>query len=328
MATARAVGLYLRWSRIKPALTRPTFADSPTKHALPFVPAREKGKDVRVKPTEVFGNPDAALLGFPILASAYAAEEMRFGIRRDPPAGQLVAALISDPPQTLTDASKVFAYLSGQVSSFSSAELDALRWAAIVPVRKPDLKVEVVPPLNLYFSTSDTTLPPGLKGLFATVPDFGPAAKPFLVACGVKESPSTAEITSMLISDPPRFYDLAGSAERYLSGARVSPSQVFCVTALTVPIAVLRLLAVNYGSLSSTLRSRMKLSAFFLGSKRISSSTSAAPSRTLIDQDDDEDDEGGETTLVYTLARASELAINDEPAGVSLLFFRLEEESD
>ncbi|GAA5897454.1 hypothetical protein JCM8208_003276 [Rhodotorula glutinis] len=268
---------------------------SPTKHDLAFVPARHKGKDVRVKPTEVFGNADAALLDFPTLAPAYAAEETRFGIRRDPPAGQLVAALIGNPPQTLAEASKIFAYLSGQVSSFSTAELDALRWAAIVPVRKPDLKIDVVPPLNLYFSTSDSILPSGLKGLFSTVPDFGPAAKPFLVACGVKESPSTAEITTMLISDPSRFYDLAGSAERYLS--------------------VLRLVAVNYGSLSSTLRSRMKLSAFFLGSKRISSSATAAPARTLLEQqDDDEDDEGGETTLVYQLARASELAINDEPA--------------
>ena len=201
-------------------------ADSPSKHDLAFVPARHKGKDVRVKPTEVFGNADSALLGFPTLAPAYAAEETRFGIRRDPPAGQLVAALVSNPPQTLAEASKVFAYLSSQVSSFSTAELDALRWAAIVPVRRPDLKVDVVPPLNLYFSTSDTVLPPGLKGLFSTVPDFGPAAKPFLVACGVKESPSTAEITTMLISDPSRFYDLAGSAERYLSGAHGPPRRL------------------------------------------------------------------------------------------------------
>jgi len=57
----------------------------------------------------------------------------------------------------------------------------------------------------------------------------------------------------------------------------------------------------------------MKLSAFFLGTKRISSSTSLA-AKTLIDEESD-DEEGGESTLVYQLARASELAINDEPAG-------------
>jgi len=57
----------------------------------------------------------------------------------------------------------------------------------------------------------------------------------------------------------------------------------------------------------------MKLSSFFLGTKRISSSTSLA-AKTLIDEESD-DEEGGESTLVYQLARASELAINDEPAG-------------
>ncbi|GJN91725.1 hypothetical protein Rhopal_004748-T1 [Rhodotorula paludigena] len=268
---------------------------SPSKHAFAFVPASHKDKEVRVKPTEVFGNPDAALLGFPVLAPRYAAEEARFGVRRDPAAQELVAALVSSPPQTIAQASKVFAYLSGQVGHFSSVELDALRWAAIVPVRKPDLKVEIVPPLNLYFSTSDTSLPSGLKSLFATVPEFGPAARPFLVACGVKESPSTSEIANMLISDPPKFYDLAGSSERYLS--------------------VLRLLAVNYGSLPSTLRSRMKLSPFFLGTKRIlRNPPNGNQGRTLLEADDDNDDETGETTLVYQLSRASDLAINDEPA--------------
>lgn len=59
----------------------------------------------------------------------------------------------------------------------------------------------------------------------------------------------------------------------------------------------------------------MKLSAFFLGTKRIAANGSTAgKGQTLLDQDDD-DDEGSETTLVYQLARASELAINDEPAG-------------
>lgn len=71
-------------------------------------------------------------------------------------------------------------------------------------------------------------------------------------------------------------------------------------------------MAINFSSLPSTLRSKMKLSACFLGTKRIASPH--ATSKSLIDLDDDED-EAGETTLVYKLARASELIINDEPAG-------------
>ncbi|GAA5919060.1 hypothetical protein JCM1841_003725 [Sporobolomyces salmonicolor] len=263
---------------------------SPSKHAFAFVPAVEKGKATLAKPMEVFGNPDAAVLGFPILSSKYAAEESRFRILRDPPSSALVAALVGSPPQTIEEASKIFSYLSSQVSHFASADMEALSWAAFVPIRRPDGKVEILPPLNLFFK-SDENLPAGLRSLFTTIPDFGLAARPFLVACGVKESPSTLEVASMLIADPPRFYDLAGSAERYLS--------------------ILRLLALNYSSLSSTLRSRMKMSAFFLGTKRILN-TSSSNNKTLLD-DDSDDDEGSET-LVYQLARASELAINDEPA--------------
>lgn len=76
---------------------------------------------------------------------------------------------------------------------------------------------------------------------------------------------------------------------------------------------MLRLLAVNFGSFPSTLRSKMKLSPCFLGTKRLA----AAASGSSVLEIDDEDDEGGESTLVYQLARASELIINDEPAGPS-----------
>ncbi|GAA5899994.1 hypothetical protein JCM6882_007020 [Rhodosporidiobolus microsporus] len=271
---------------------------SPSKHALAFVPALDKGNPVLSKPTEVYGNADAALLGFRILSPKYAAEESRFGLRRDPLPQDLVAALISKPPETVAEASKVFAYLSGMISHFSSSDIEALKWASFIPVRKPDqLKYSPHPPLHLYFSTADTTLPSGLKSLFQTVPDFGPAAKPFLVAVGVKESPSTVEIAQSLIANPGQFYDLAGSADRYLS--------------------VLRLVAVNYASLPSTLRSRMKMAAFFLGTKRISAGTSQSKGRTLLDADSD-DDEGEETTLVYQLSRASDLAVNDEPAAFAV----------
>ncbi|GAA6058557.1 hypothetical protein JCM10212_006996 [Sporobolomyces blumeae] len=266
---------------------------SPTKHDLAFVPAVQNGKEVTSKPTEVFGNPEAALLGFPVLSQKFAAEESRFRIARDPPSGKIVAALVESPPSDIAAASKVFAYLSSQVSHFTTSDMETLRWSAFVPIRHPGGKVEIVSPLNLFF-TSDSTLPAGLRNLFTTVPDFGPAAKPFLVACGVKESPSTSEVASMLIGDPAKFYDLAGSAERYMS--------------------ILRLLAVNFSSLPSTIRSRMKMSSFFLGTKRISSTTTnSTTSKTLLDEDSDDED-GGDSTLVYQLARASELAINDEPA--------------
>jgi hypothetical protein len=83
---------------------------------LPFVPAVEKGHGVFKQPSEVFGNPEAALLGFSILSPRFAAEEMRFGIRRDPSPDRLVEAITAAPPKTIAEASKIFAYLSTQVS--------------------------------------------------------------------------------------------------------------------------------------------------------------------------------------------------------------------
>ncbi|GAA5870207.1 hypothetical protein JCM16303_001925 [Sporobolomyces ruberrimus] len=264
---------------------------SPSKHDLAFVPALDKGKDVLGKPTEVYGNHEAALLDFLVLSPKFAMEESRFRLSRDPPSAKMVAALLASPPRDIASASKLFAYLSAQVSHFTPADLESLRWGSFVPIRRPGGKIDIVSPLNLFFS-SDSTLPAGLRSLFVTVPDFGPTARPFLISCGVKESPSVSEIANMLIGDPKKFYDLCGSAERYLS--------------------ILRLLAVNWSSLPSTLRSRMKMSSFFLGSKRIATTTSLA-AKTLIDEESDDDDEG-ETTLVYQLARASDLVINDEPA--------------
>lgn len=75
------------------------------------------------------------------------------------------------------------------------------------------------------------------------------------------------------------------------------------------------MLAMNYSALPSTLRSRMKMSAFFLGTKRIRATAPA--SKTLLDEDSDDED-GGTTTLVYQLSRASDLAVNDDPQGAFL----------
>lgn len=115
----------------------------------------------------------------------------------------------------------------------------------------------------------------------------------------------------MVVADPDRFFDLSGSAERYLSGELIRSKGSFLV--LNTGQTVLRMLAANYNALSTTLRSRMKMSAFFLGTKRIRT-TAQSTSKTLLDEDSDDED-GGTTTLVYQLSRASDLAVNDDPQG-------------
>lgn len=73
--------------------------------------------------------------------------------------------------------------------------------------------------------------------------------------------------------------------------------------------AVLRMLASNYSEFPFALKSRMKLSPFFLGTQRIA--TPSTKPGTILLADDDDDEGGG--NLVYKLARASELVINDDP---------------
>lgn len=279
-------------------------SDSLSKHSsFPFVPAVKSGQSVLARPTEVFSNPEAASLGFAVLADRLQAEATKLKIARDPPSAQLVAALLMNPPREVAKAKAVFAYLSTRISGelysfmprstqltsfaspgFSSSEISSLSRTPLIPVGSGKL----VEPTKLYFSAS-SHLPPGLKDLFHTVPDFGLSAKPFLVAVGVKESPSTAEIATMVITDPAHFYDASGSAERYMS--------------------VLRMLAINFNALPSTLRSKMRLSAFFLGMKRI-----PPANRSLLEYDSDDDEASG-STLTYEMARPGDLAINDDPPG-------------
>lgn len=97
-------------------------------------------------------------------------------------------------------------------ADFSSNDLATLRRGQVIPIGE-----RLVEPTSCFFK-ADSSLPPGLKSLFITLPDFGMAARPFLTAIGVKETPSPAEIGSMVIADPGRFLDLSGSSERYLSG--------------------------------------------------------------------------------------------------------------
>ncbi|KDE08540.1 hypothetical protein MVLG_01317 [Microbotryum lychnidis-dioicae p1A1 Lamole] len=261
----------------------------PSKHALPFVPAIKDGKKIFGKPHDVYSNVDCACLGFAVLDEQYQHEAAKLKVARDPPARDLVSAILLSPPKTLEKARQTFAYLSSCVSNFGSEELSTLERANIIPVGG-----KIVSPSTCFFET-EQALPPGLKALFIVIPDFGLNARPFLVAIGVKASPSINEIAAMLIADPDRFLELSGSSERYLS--------------------LLRMVAASFQSLPFTLKSRARMSAFFLGTKRVATGSHGGPNQpTLLDDEsDDEDGGGGGSALTYQLTRASDLAINDDP---------------
>ncbi|KAM0748229.1 hypothetical protein T439DRAFT_328208 [Meredithblackwellia eburnea MCA 4105] len=256
------------------------------KHALPFVPAILDGKNIYAKPTEVYSNPTAALMGFPVLQNHLFPDAGRLKIASDPPAVALAAALTKSPPQDIPRAKAVFGYLSTQVSQFSSSQIANLSSAQVVPTTSTSPPVMKAP--SLCFFSTDPSLPDGLKTLFTILPDFDRSSRPFLVAVGVKEAPSTAEIATMVVANPGKLLDLSGSAEKYIS--------------------ILRTIAVNYRSLPAGVRSDMRSAAFFLGTKRVASTSPTE--KTLLDDDDEEESSG---SLVYELTRATSLVLNDEP---------------
>ncbi|KAM0793307.1 hypothetical protein ACM66B_000766 [Microbotryomycetes sp. NB124-2] len=262
-----------------------------SKHDLAFVPSLKAGRNIVSKPSEVFSNPEAAALGFAVLEPRLASEAAKFKVARDPPAARLVSALLGNPPRDLISAASIFAYLSSRTSSFSNAEWSILQRATIIPGGD-----RLLQPSSCFFST-DPALPTGLKSLFVTLPDFGPAARPFLLSAGVKEKPSISEIASLVLDDPDRFLDLCESAERYLN--------------------VLRMLAASHMSLPSSTRSRMRTAPFFLATRRVAvSDNGKAPVKSLLDSqdtDDEDDEDFGRTTLQYKLARAVDMAVNDDP---------------
>jgi hypothetical protein len=136
-------------------------------------------------------------------------------------------------------------------------------------------------PETTFFSSSDSALPHGLRVLFTTLStDFSVAAtRPFLQLIGVQESPSIPQITEWIIKDPEHILALCTSSERYLS--------------------LIRLIAANFHSIGSKLRSEMKLTKWFLGSTR---------------SENDED----EVIYTYQLCRVADVIIVDDSSAAMI----------
>ena len=102
------------------------------------------------------------------------------------------------------------------------AQLTRLSLLAFVPVatdlimngtEKPSKtsQLRMMTPKQCYFKRdTDQTFH---SKLFVFV-DFGPKANTFLSACGTKHEPSVEELTQILLSDPKKFYHLAGGKDR------------------------------------------------------------------------------------------------------------------
>lgn len=168
---------------------------------------------------------------------------------------------------------------------FSNADLQRLRAEKIIPIRSST--AFTLTRANACFFALDSSIPSGLQSLFTTLPiEFDFASKPFLVAIGVRESPSIVDVAEMLVEDPDRMYGLAGTTEKYLQ--------------------LLRSIAVNYERMSPSIKSRMRATPWFLGSRRIS----PVKSSSLLDGSDDEEES---SLSQFQLTEPSDVLVVDDP---------------
>lgn len=83
---------------------------------------------------------------------------------------------------------------------------------AIVPIKSKQEKgndtMKWLPPAQCFFGGGGKAS--FHSKLFVYV-DFGAAANSFLSACGTKHEPSVEQVVLMLLADPHKFYNLAGS---------------------------------------------------------------------------------------------------------------------
>lgn len=166
---------------------------------------------------------------------------------------------------------------------FSNADLQRIRSVPVIPIRSNGITLTRA--ASCFFGL-DASIPSGLQLLFTTVPaEFDLSAKPFLSAIGVRETPSIIDVAEMLVEDPDRLYGLAGTTEKYLQ--------------------LIRMIALNFDRLSPSVKSRMRLSSWYLGSRRITPVSSS----NLLDGSDDEE----ESVLQFKLAKPSELLVVDDP---------------
>ncbi|UZJ56469.1 hypothetical protein CBS101457_005789 [Exobasidium rhododendri] len=264
-----------------------------------FVPSQVGSTKTLKKPGEVFTNPEASILEFPIVSQSISMNDVsKLALRVNPTSTQIIAKLVNEATRDISLARRRFEYLSS-VSEFTPSDYSLLKSARFIPYKKGD-QVSLSCPSESYFGDKSTNsaLKDVLNEIFIFI-DFGERATIFLRNCGVSKEPSIEEVTTQLIKNPAKFYSIAG-VDNYLG--------------------ILRQIATNWQKMSSPLRSEMKRSNFMLASKRISaaatSSSKAGSTKKLIEvtveEEDDEDGDDEQGMLVHDLRKPGEVVIVDD----------------
>lgn len=120
-----------------------------------FVPCEVGSTKMLKKPGEVFTNPEASIMDFPIVGQEVSLADLsKLALRINPSSAQIIAKLVNEPTKDLVLARKRFEYLS-TVSEFTLADYSMLKTARFIPVTKKE-EVLLARPSESYFGDKAT----------------------------------------------------------------------------------------------------------------------------------------------------------------------------
>ena len=247
----------------------------------------EGSKEKLALPRDIFVNERSSVLGFRILRRDLQIHAVKFGVKQDPPITDCINRLINNPPTTIRAAREVFSYFASRTTELKALHVATLGEALIVPVptKTPNHEKPGELPRFSYHPPRLCFLGVGERyaDIFDFV-DFGHEGNTFLLACGSKHEPSTAELARRLIAEPAGTFSILGDA-RYLE--------------------LLRSIADSWKTLKKdkALAKDMKASKCLLAYKEI-------PSQMNKHETEEEDEESG--IKLWQLATAGQIVIIDD----------------
>ncbi|KAG8964408.1 hypothetical protein FRC03_001809 [Tulasnella sp. 419] len=267
---------------------------------LAYIPAvKPDGTHFLARHNEVFMDPECAVMGFSLAKQGLrnvVCTKLR--LQMDPPTCSIMDILLASPPADPETARKCFEYLTSRMAEFSSAEIDRLREAPIVPTTpsetgSSDIIQELIMarPRECFFKCDRELSSSRIYAKLFTFVDFGATANHFLRVCGVKDQPSIQDVATLLVKDPKGFLELAGSHTVYLEQLRTIAA---------------------YDDYSSDLISQMRASPFLLGYRRTPRSTEETSASG------NEPNEKDDCDLTFDLLKPTEVAIVDDSIAYSL----------
>ena len=239
------------------------------------------------KPSQLYANPKASILGFRILRQDLLQHHALFGVAIDPPIDKCAEKLIKSPPANNGQAQILFGYFAGRLAEIgpNGNLAERLSNAPIVPVtdrirREKSTQTRFLAPRNCYLGTGET------YGEIFDFVDFGHEANTFLLRIGTKHEPNSIELAGMLVRQPGRLLETLG-ADKYAN--------------------LLRKLAENAASLKKdkALWASLKSSSCLLAEKLVRSG------ETYSDEKGELEDEEAMLKEI-SLARAAEIVIVDD----------------